>query len=173
MARPLSLLTGGRTRPATEDGALQRLSPIASLTIVAAAAAIAVVAALQEEGGRPTVREARAEIDPDRPHDLRIYLTLVNDGGDDRVTGFSTPLAEAVALAGAAPDGAGDGISLPAGSMLVLDPGTRFVVARDVALDRLPAAGLPLVVDFAHADAVYVAVPVDGVTPAAGTGQQP
>jgi copper(I)-binding protein len=153
------------------SGALRKVSPISVIAVVAAAAAVAVVAALQrEDAGRLSVRDAWAAVDPADPGALRIYLTLVNDGGDDRVVGLDTPLAATVELvrngseepgdAGAGAAETAGGLAMPADSALTLDPDGPFILAREVAWDRLDDAGFPLVLDFAGSDAIFVAVPL-------------
>lgn len=140
------------------------MSPIAVITVAAAAAVVAIATAVErEEGGRLSVREARAEADPLQPDHLRIYLTLVNEGGDDAVIALETPLAAEVALSGPGAQPAGDdGIAMPADSMLALAPDARFILARGVDWERLSETGFPLVLEFARSDAIYVAVPVAG-----------
>ena len=141
------------------SGVLRKVSPISVIAVVAAAAAVAVVAALQQEdAGRLSVRDAWAAVDPADPGALRIYLTLVNDGGEDRVVGLGTPLAAAVELAGS--DGPEEELAMPAHSTLALDSARLFILARDVAWDKLTETGFPLVLDFALSDAIFVAVPV-------------
>ncbi len=136
------------------------MSPIAVVTVAAAAAAVAVVAVLQrEDAGRVSVRDAWAVPDSADPADLRIYLTLVNDGGDDRVIGLATPLAATVAIVGEDADRQNE-LALPAGGALSLDTDRMFIRAEDVAWDELAITGFPLVFDLARSDGIYVAVPV-------------
>ena len=137
------------------------MSPIALMTVAAAAVAVAVVAVLQrEDAGRLSVRDAWAEPDMADPSDLRIYLTLVNDGGDDQVIGFKTPLAGLVTLVGASADVPQGALTMPARSALTLDSGSLFILAEDVAWDEVTEDGLPLVLDLAHSDAIFVSVPI-------------
>lgn len=139
------------------------MSPIAILTMVSAAAAVAVVAMLQvEDQGRLSVYNARATVDR-VSGDVHIYFTLVNDGGDDVVTGFSSPDASEVALQGALPDGQTpvSGLAMPAHSSQVFDAAHMYLRARGFTGPDPEAEGamLPLVLDFEKSDGIYVAVP--------------
>lgn len=150
--------------PLSDERSANTVSPIAILTMVSAAAAVAVVAMLQvEDQGRLSVYDARATVDQ-ASGDVHIFFTLVNDGGDDVVTGFSSPDASAVALQGVLPDEQtrGAGLAMPAHSSLVFDT-HLYLSARGVAIDpgaQAEDAILPLVLNFEKSDGIYVAVPI-------------
>lgn len=136
------------------------VSPIAAVTVLTAAVAVAVVAALQgEDAGRVRVVDAIAVPDQGDAGALRLYMTVINDGGDDRAIAFRSPASDTVALAA----GAGDApitLELPADSTQVLDADHTHLIARAVDPDKLDAAGFPLVIELERSDGIYLTVPL-------------
>ncbi|MEZ5669807.1 MAG: copper chaperone PCu(A)C [Alphaproteobacteria bacterium] len=139
------------------------MSPIAAITVLAAAAAVAVVAAMQTgESGRITVREPRAVPIVGAPNDAALFMTIVNDGGDDRLVGLRLRVADAAVLVDAASQPQPE-LDLPGHSAVALAPGQLHVVVENVDWSRLDGGSIPLSLLFEEAEGITVPVPVEGL----------
>ena len=167
MTPPLSLSAAAERRTARER-TVHPISPIAVTTVLTAAIAVAVVVAFQgEHASRVRVTEAEAVPDSEETDALRLYMTVINDGGADRVVAFRSPASPEIVVVGneteAATDAAGP-LALPADGAQVLDT-DRYLLARAVDAENLTSSGFPLIIELERSDGIYVVVPLPDSEP--------
>lgn len=143
------------------------MSPIAVVTVLTAAIAVAVVVAFQgEHASRVRVVDAQAVPDSTEPDALRLYMTVINDGGADQVVAFRSPASADISMVGGDPETPGDNgpFALPADSAQVLNA-DLYLLARGVDSTEVTPGGFPLIIELENSDGIYVVIPLDNSEP--------
>jgi copper(I)-binding protein len=156
----------GAAEPAAPTGTTGRgrLGLVALAAIVVVALVVVVVLATRGGGGTPRIAATRAAVGATTAGTAAAYLDLTNSGsGDDRLIRVTSPVAPAATLHVVEDrDGlsvmtsADDGIDLPAGSTVALDPGRSHVMLGGLQAPLVAGARVPLHLEFEHARALDV-----------------
>jgi copper(I)-binding protein len=137
---------------------------VALAVVVVVGLVVVVVLAARGGGGTPRVAATRVAVGATTAATAAAYLDLTNSGsGDDRLVRVSSAVAPATTLHVVQDhDGlsvmtsAADGIDLPAGSTIALDPGRSHVMLGGLQGPLVAGTTVPLHLEFEHAKALDV-----------------
>ncbi len=128
---------------------------------VAAVAAVALLVGRGAESGPPSLQVTSAYV-TEGDEMAAAYVTVENRGGADRLLGASTPAADRVTLHETVEEGGLlwmrelDGLDVPAGRALVLEPGVAHLMLEELPRSLRAGQRVPLTLRFERSGHIVV-----------------
>ncbi|MBK9180268.1 MAG: copper chaperone PCu(A)C [Acidimicrobiales bacterium] len=147
---------------------------VAAAGLAAAVAATAVVVLLAGRGGdhrAPALEVTSAQL-TEGGEMAAAYVTVENRGGPDRLVGAATPAADRVTLHETVEEGGllwmqeVDGLDVPAGGVLVLEPGVAHLMLEELPRPLRAGQQVPITLRFERSGPIAVEAAVVAGVPA-------